>query len=246
MSGTLGTVDDSILELDSVSSGYRARQILSELSLNVGANDHIALIGANGCGKSTMLRTIVNLVPDTKGVISFLDTRIERLPTDQIVRMGMGYLKQNGNIFQKLSVYDNLVIAAGEHGMFAGRSPMVLDCFSVLRDRMQVRAGLLSGGQRQSLAIAMILMRPVSLLLLDEPIAGLSPIAARELTQSLSVLRERFSFASIMVEHRLRRIQPLVNRLVVMRSGQIIEDTADTVRMLDADWLDERYRHVPA
>ncbi|MCC7336422.1 MAG: ATP-binding cassette domain-containing protein [Pirellulaceae bacterium] len=235
----------NVLQVQSLTSGYRNRVVLQGISLDVCNDNHIAIIGANGCGKSTLLRTIMNLVPSTTGEISFRETQIERMPTDQIVRIGIGYLKQTENVFRQLSVRDNLSIASGAKALAGERAEFVLDCFPVVRNRLKVRAGLLSGGQRQSLALAMVLMRPVSLLLLDEPIAGLSPSAASELMHSLESLKSRFSFASVIVEHRLRRIEPLVNRLIVMRNGEIIDDTTDTQLMLDASWLDERYRHVP-
>jgi len=121
----------------------------------------------------------------------------------------------------------------------------VLDDLPILRDLLQKRAGLLSGGERQALALGMTLMRKVELLLLDEPIAGLSPKAGSEVMQSLDDTQKRDRFAMVIVEHRLRQIQPHVSRVVVMRLGELVADTGETQRLTDAEWLDEMFLFSP-
>jgi ABC-type branched-subunit amino acid transport system ATPase component len=235
--------NERILDVRSLVSGYRSQPVLHEVSLRVSGDEHVALIGANGCGKSTLLRTIMNLVKADSGEVVYLDSEITRLKPEAIACNGIGYLKQTENVFSQLTVRDNLLLAANWSVSDSKRRDTVLDQFSTIRDQIETRAGLLSGGQRQALALAMILARPVKLLLLDEPISGLSPKASVELLASLERLREQFPFSSIVVEHQLKRIQPFVNRVVVMREGRIIDDTTDTTRMLDAGWLDRRYRN---
>ena len=238
--------NNQVLEIRSLTSGYRGRSVLHNVSLSVGSNEHVALIGTNGCGKSTLLRTLMNLVHIDSGEVIYLGNEITRKTPESISANGIGYLKQTGNVFCQMSIRDNLQLAADRSYGDSARRERVLEYFPAIRSRLNTRAGLLSGGQRQALAFAMVLIRPIKLLLLDEPIAGLSPAASLELLQSLKDLRVAYPFASIVVEHRLKRIQPFVSRVVVMREGQIVDDTADTSRMLDADWLDQHYRSTLA
>jgi ABC-type branched-subunit amino acid transport system ATPase component len=231
-----------VLNVQSVSCGYRNRLVLHDMSLSVADNEHVALIGINGCGKSTLLRTIMNLVDTKSGKIFYRGHEITRLKPEAISAAGVGYLKQSENVFSHLTVRDNLLLAADWSKSDSARRDAVLSHFPAVCSQLDLRAGLLSGGQRQALAMAMILTRPIKLLLLDEPISGLSQSASVELLHSLESLREQYSFASIVVEHRLKRIHPFVNRVVVMREGRIVDDTTDTSRMLDAGWLELRYK----
>ena len=158
--------------------------------------------------------------------------------------MGIGYLKQTKNVFPGLTVLENLQLAGEAEVVVGGVEARISDLmtvFPILAAARDKRAGLLSGGQRQSLALAMVLMRPTRLLLLDEPVAGMAPEAGRDLLNAVDVLRRKEGFPLVIVEHRLRQVQPHVNRVLVMREGRIVDDTRETERMLDAGWLARHY-----
>ena len=148
------------------------------------------------------------------------------------------------NVFPGLTVLENLQLAGESEVVVGGveaRISELMAVFPILAAAREKRAGLLSGGQRQSLAEAMVLMRPTRLLLLDEPVAGMAPEAGRDLLNAVDVLRRKEGFPLVIVEHRLRQVQPHVNRVLVLREGRIVDDTRETERMLDADWLARHY-----
>jgi len=181
-------------------------------------------------------------VPESSGRIWFQGEDITDLETDAIVRKGIGYLRQTKNIFPGLTVEENLDLASLDGGNQGGRDRgKVLAAFSMLEGRKNVRAGLLSGGERQALAVAMVLMRPVRLLLLDEPVAGLSQENATQLLDCISKLRQQEGFTIVVVEHRLRLIMPHVSRVMIMVRGLIAEDTKDTTILESRERLGKHY-----
>lgn len=232
------------LALTGVSAGYGGRPILRDVSLTVAEGSSVALIGPNGCGKSTLFRVVAGTLRPAEGSVALYGLPMKGQPTDRRIRHGLGYLTQTRNVFAGLTVEENLRLAveARLSGDEAAKSmARVLDVFPSLDRRRGDRAGLLSGGQRQVLAVAMVLTRPARLLLLDEPVAGLSAEPADELVEGLRTLQTEQGFAMVLIEHRLRRVQPVVDRVLVMREGQIVDDTRETERMLDAAWLAAHY-----
>lgn len=230
----------NVLEVLGLSAGYNGRAILQGVSLAVEPHQRVALIGPNGCGKSTLFRVITGILNASAGEVKFLGGCMQQESPDARIRTGLGYFTQTRNVFSGLTVEENLLLAAESVGLrttaFA-RVERVLSDFPTLRKEIRKRAGLLSGGQRQSLAIAMVLMRPAKLMLLDEPVAGLAPAAGSALLGALSRIQSEEGFATIIVEHRLRQVQPHVDRVLVMRDGQIVDDTTETERMLDSQWV---------
>jgi branched-chain amino acid transport system ATP-binding protein len=234
------------IEVISVSAGYRGRPVLRDVSLSVVAGQRIALIGPNGCGKSTLFRVMAGVLRATAGEVHLDGSDLGAGSTDIRIRLGLGYLTQTRNVFAGLSVKENLVLAgesmdAANFGRSTARIEKLFQLFPTLGERPDCRAGLLSGGQRQALATAMVLMRPPKALLLDEPVAGLSPVAAVSLMTAIRSLQADEGFALIVVEHRLKLVQPHVDRVLVMREGRIVDDTTDTERMLDGAWLFAHY-----
>nr|VFJ43657.1 MAG: branched-chain amino acid transport system ATP-binding protein [Candidatus Kentron sp. DK] len=218
-----------LLKIDNLSAGYGGRPVLDEFSLTMPPGQRLGLIGPNGCGKSTLLRALTAEIPKGAGRVFFRGEDITDLETDALTGRGIGYLRQTHNVFSGLTVDENLEIAAesGKRGSVRDTGE-VINAFPALKGRGPIRAGLLSGGERQALAVAMILMKRVGLLLLDEPLAGLSQKSAMELLQGIDKLQREERFAVILVEHRLKLIQPYVDRVVVMVRGAISEDTLDT------------------
>jgi len=231
-----------ILSLASIFAGYRDRPVLHNVSFAVGQNERAAMIGPNGCGKTTLLKVVAGALRPTGGQVMFHAKDIVHTPGHQRIRMGMGYLMQTRNIFPSLSVEENLHMSFWHgDGAFAARRDWVLSVFPMLRDRLQCRAGFLSGGERQALAIGMVLIRPVELLLLDEPTAGLSPKAAIEILEALHRAQAEERFSCVMVEHNLRLIQPWVTRVLVMQQGRVVADRDDPSILLNQEQLQRFY-----
>lgn len=231
----------SLFELEGISAGYNGRSILHDLTLTIRAGESVALIGPNGCGKSTLFRVIAGLLQPSAGRVMLEGEDVTRVGADARIRRGIGYLKQTKNIFATLPVRENLALAGNSAESRKARMQMLIGIFPGLEGSLDRRAGLLSGGQRQALAVAMILMRPSRVLLLDEPVAGLSPASGAVVLGALKNLRLKEGFATVIVEHRLKQVQPHVDRVLVMREGRIVDDTTDTGRMLDASWLAGHY-----
>jgi len=237
-----GNQQMAILSLSGIHAGYRDRPVLHDVSLVIARNERAALIGPNGCGKTTLLKVIAGALRPTNGSVAFYGTDIAHMPCHQRIRIGMGYLMQTRNIFPSLTVEENLRLSFWHgDGAFVARRDWVLSIFPMLRDQLQRRAGFLSGGERQALAVGMVLIRPVELLLLDEPTAGLSPKAAVEILEALhrAQSEERFSF--VMVEHNLRLIQPWVTRVLIMQQGRVVADRNDPGILLDQEQLQRFY-----
>lgn len=230
-----------VVDLD---AGYRGRPVISALRLSVDPGDRIAIIGPNGCGKSTLLRVLTGEVLPTRGEVRIDGKSIRSMTSDAVIRMGVGYLQQQRNVFPTLTVFDNLDLswAEGHPAKVADRRSRVLALFPTLAARADVRAGLLSGGQRQVLALAMALMRPSRLLLLDEPIAGVSTRLANQILEGLAALQGDDGAASIIVEHRLRQIRPWVTKVIIMVRGEIAEVSCDPSILADRSRLERHYR----
>jgi branched-chain amino acid transport system ATP-binding protein len=227
-----------LLSIKNLVAGYRGRPVITGLHLEIAEGERVALIGPNGCGKSTLLRAVVAEIVEDSGGIQHRGDEIATFTTDQVIRHGVGYLRQNRNIFPGLSVEANLELAAWGDGI---NRDSVMAAFPVLSGRESVRAGLLSGGERQALAVAMALMRPVSLLLLDEPLAGLSPKSATALLQGLNTIQTQRGLGFIMVEHRLKLIRSSVDRVIIMVRGEVREDTRDLSILEDQERLEKHY-----
>ena len=233
-------MNESALRIADLSAGYGGRPVLDHVNLELARGEAVALIGPNGCGKSTLLKAISAEIVESGGEVLLNGEHVAQLETDRVIRKGVGYLRQTRNVFPGLSVARNLELAR----IGAGLSPdpiLLPRRFDLLRERMGSRAGLLSGGERQALAVAMILQRRIELLMLDEPIAGLSERAAIDILESVREAQQEQGFALILVEHRLRLIQPYVSRAVVMVRGKIVEDAWDTAILVDRARLERLY-----
>lgn len=235
---------DAILQFEDLSAGYNGRKVLRSVAGAVADRGRIAVIGPNGCGKSTLLKTIMGVLPG-HGTILWRGADILTTSAANRNRLGIGLLRQGVNIFPSLSARENLEMAfAGNAGEFAGRLEEVLGEFPVLKSGLGRRAGLFSGGQRQSLALAMVLMNHPHLLLLDEPLAGLSPKAAADLLESLVKIHRSSGAAWLIVEHRLPLVRRVVDQVWVMRDGRIVHVDDDPSILEDPEELARHYQLV--
>ncbi len=232
-----------VLQLRDVFCGYGTRPVLNGVALSVKTGEAVLLAGPNGCGKSTLLKAVIGELPLSRGEIVFDGRAFRHESVERRVRAGIGYLRQSGNIFSGLSVRENLELSGLPLPKtdLADAMERMLTIFDFLKPELDKRAGVLSGGQRQALAIAMVLMHPRRLYLLDEPTAGLSPKAAADIMDRV----RRFSRlnaeqAVLMVEHRLELLS-WVDRAVILAQGQVKAETTDTKHFLDRDWLAQHY-----
>lgn len=232
-----------ILKIDHLSCGYGERPVLNDVSLTVSEGEAVLIAGPNGCGKSTLLKATVGALPLTAGDIAFGGETLAGKSVEERVRLGLGYLRQTDNIFPGQTVEENLQLAGMSltKTAYAAAREEMLALFDFLKPKLGQRAGSLSGGQRQALALAMVFMRPQKLYLLDEPSAGLSPKAAKDIIERVRCFaKEDAKRAIVMVEHRLDLLS-WIDRAVFLSQGKVRSETSDAGQFLDADWLAKNY-----
>ena len=236
-------VADALLEIRGLSCGYGDRPVLDGVDLTVREGEPVLLAGPNGCGKSTLLKAIIGALPLTAGDVVFGGVSLAGKSVEERVRAGIGYLRQTDNIFPGQTVEENLQLAGmslPKDVQKAAREEM-LALFDFLKPKLDQRAGSLSGGQRQALALAMVFLRPQKLYLLDEPTAGLSPKSALGIIDRVRrFANEDASRALLMVEHRLDFLV-WIDRAVFLSQGRIKTETNDSCQFLEADWLAKSY-----
>jgi ABC-type branched-subunit amino acid transport system ATPase component len=222
----------NLLQVREVVSGYGETEILHGVSIAVDEGEIVTIIGPNGSGKSTLLKTIVGLVEAKKGQVSFRGEDITCMAPELIVRKGICYVPQSSNVFPSLTIHENLEMGAFVRtDDFRQRIVEIYDLFPDLAERPRERAGRLSGGQRQMLALARALMLDPVLLLLDEPSAGLAPnLVTLVLEKILGI--NRTGVALLLVEQNAAQALKISSRGYVLASGQNqLEDRGE--RLLD-------------
>jgi branched-chain amino acid transport system ATP-binding protein len=218
-----------MLDVDSVHTYYGDSHVLHGVSLRVGPGEAVALLGRNGAGKTTAIRSIVGFTPPRAGRVVFEGQAIERWPAYRIARRGLALVPQGRRIFAPLSVRENLLLGARSQGWTLER---VFALFPRLRERESQSGGTLSGGEQQMLAIGRALLTNGRLLLLDEPSEGLAPIIVREIGRILLALKaERLSL--LLVEQNYHLALRVADRVYVMNKGQIVYE--GTPAGLEAD-----------
>ncbi|MGY2977638.1 ABC-type branched-subunit amino acid transport system ATPase component [Thermostichus sp. OS-CIW-31] len=215
-----------LLDIQDLYSGYRGVDILKGIHLKVNPGQIVVIIGPNGAGKSTVLKSLFGLATIRSGRVLFQGSDITHLPTEQLVRRGIGFVPQTNNVFPSLTVQENL-----EMGAFirrdnpAAQLERVYELFPPLKEKRRQAAGSLSGGQRQMLAIGRALMVEPQLLLLDEPTAGLSPLY---IEQTFALLQEinRLGISILMVEQNAKQALKMADWGYVLSTGENrFEDT---------------------
>jgi branched-chain amino acid transport system ATP-binding protein len=213
----------ALLAIDALSVDYGPVAAIRGVSLAVAPGEVVALLGANGAGKSTMLRTISGLVRPRSGRIRFAGVAIERLAPSRIVRLGLAHCPEGRRLFGSLSVLENLRLGAAaraDRAAAAGDRERLLDLFPILRDRARQAAGTLSGGEQQMLALARALMARPRLLLLDEPSLGLAPLMVQAIFATLGELK-RQGVTMLLVEQNMTLALDLADRAYVLRTGEV-------------------------
>lgn len=212
-----------MLKIEEVNAGYGKFHILFDVSTRIDDKKLTVVIGPNGSGKSTFLKTICGLTTIYSGRIIYEQEDITRLPPHQIVRRGIAYLPQLGNVFLSLSVKENLLLSSYtlDRSEAKERIDEVLDYFPVLKERYNKKAITLSGGERQMLAIAMALVRRPKIMLFDEPTANLSPKLALEVLNKIVRLRDDYGVTIVVVEQNARKALEYGDRALLFVGGRI-------------------------
>jgi branched-chain amino acid transport system ATP-binding protein len=223
-----------LLKVRDLHAAYGPVLALQGVSLDVPARGIVAVLGANGAGKSSLLRAISGILRPSAGTIEFGGRRIERLPPEQIVRLGIAQVPEGRQVFADLSVSDNLRLGAYSRRIGDGTQgdlDRVLSYFPILRDRQGQRAGLLSGGEQQALAIGRGLMAKPKLLLLDEPSLGLAPLLVRQLFSIIKAINEEEGLAILLVEQNANLALEIAQHGYVLEIGEVaVHGEAATLR----------------
>ncbi len=211
-----------MLELADVHAYYGDSYVLQGISLEVKKGSTVALLGRNGMGKTTTIRSIIGIIPPRRGAIHFNGKDITRLASYQIARMGIGLVPQGRRIFPSLSVKENLTMSARGGGKSTIWSlDRVYSLFPVLKERANVKGTLLSGGEQQMLTIGRALMTNPDLLLMDEPSEGLAPLLVREIGRIIAQLKES-GFSTLLVEQNLPMALSVADYVYVISNGKIV------------------------
>lgn len=211
------------MRLDNIHAGYNKREVLRGIDMAVFDKEIVTIIGHNGAGKSTLLKAIAGLIKPVSGRIIFNEIDITNKPIGKRVSLGIGYFLQGGEVFSDLTVLENFEVGGIKlnKGIFKERLDVVLSLFPLLKERLNVRAGLLSGGQRQMLALGMILLNRPRLLLLDEPSAGLSPALVNEVLGKVQEINKTQGVTVILVEQKVKESVSIADRVIMLSNGQV-------------------------
>jgi ABC-type branched-subunit amino acid transport system ATPase component len=212
--------DGVALRVEQLVAGYGGEPVLRGISLHVRRGGIVSVIGPNGSGKSTLLKAIYGLVPERRGgVVVDGEHDLLTVRPHAVTRLGVNYVPQLRNVFPNLTVLENLEVGGLRDGADAARRERVFEWFPVLRARRRQRAGTLSGGERQMLAIGRALMTDPRLLLLDEPLAGVGPRLVEEVLERL-VEMNRAGISLLIVEQNARRTLAVSDYAYVLDGGQ--------------------------
>jgi branched-chain amino acid transport system ATP-binding protein len=232
-----------LLSVERVSSGYGLTPVLRDVSLHVDTGEVVAVVGANGAGKSTLLRTITGLVTPTVGEIVFDGVRINGMSAHDIVGHGMAMVPEGGRLFLFMTVLENLELGAfgpaARHDL-AQSLDEVMTLFPILRERRDQLAGSLSGGERQTCAIARALMSRPRLLMLDEPSLGLSPVMLEKVFDLIRTVVASRDLTVLLIEQNVADALEMANRAYVIEGGRIVK-TGPGAQLLDDPDIQRAY-----
>jgi branched-chain amino acid transport system ATP-binding protein len=213
---------NSLLKINNISSFYGPICAIREISMEIYHNEIVGLVGANGAGKSSLMKAVLGIRPVKDGIISFRGHDITRVPTPQIVSSGIAYVPEGGGVFPFMSIKENLQLGAVHYkGNMNERIEKIYERFPLLKERETQQAGTLSGGQRQLVAIGRALMSAPKLLMLDEPSLGLAPKVVEELFRLVMDLKND-GYTILLSEQNAKKTLQYVHRAYVFRTGSII------------------------
>lgn len=229
-----------MLELKGVNGFYGQAKILSDVSLNVGQGEVVALLGRNGAGKSTTMKTVMGMVRSTAGKTHFLGTDITGLPSHQICKLGLGYVPEERRIFTDLTVPENLDVGRQDRRQGAPfwTPDKLFSLFPNLREMKSRRGGEMSGGEQQMLSIARTLMGNPVAILLDEPSEGIAPVIVEQMAKTILELKKE-GLAILLSEQNLHFAKLVSDRAVIIEKGTVryqgsMQELEDSPEIRDA------------
>ena len=216
-------MQDSLIEAHDLHAHYGQSHILHGISFAIGRGQAVGLLGRNGMGKTTLIRTLLGLVRASGGTVRVAGRDMTRAPTERIVRLGIGYVPEGRGIFPNLSVRDNLVMAAraGVRGLRDWTFDRVLQTFPRLAERISHGGGQLSGGEQQMLAIGRALLTNPDLIILDEATEGLAPLIVAEIWRTIGEIRAS-GIASLVVDRNYRAVLANTDQGIVLEKGRVV------------------------
>jgi branched-chain amino acid transport system ATP-binding protein len=213
-----------LVRVEDVHTYYGKSHILHGVSLNVAPGEVVGLLGRNGVGKSTTLKTIMGLVRPSQGTVRFDGTSINGTPPHKLARLGIGYVPEDRRIFRLLTVMENLRTGLDRNGMTETKRALLLEkaftYFPVLKERRSQAGGTLSGGEQQMLAIARAMMLEPKIILLDEPTEGLAPVIIQQIGRIIATLKAQ-GFTILLVEQNLPLTLEASQRIYIMEKGAV-------------------------
>ena len=216
-----------MLEVNGLSAGYQGNDVVHDVAFRVHQAEAVMIIGSNGAGKTTLFKTLCGLLSPSSGKVFFEGGDITGIPAERIARLGMRFVSAARHLFPRMTIEENLLLGAYPNQPEPETMSIVLDLFPRLAERWRQRAGTLSGGEQQMLAIGRALMSTPRLLVLDEPSTGLAPLVARAAYEALNVLRER-GLTVLVTEQQVPLAMAFCDRGYVLENGFIrLEGTTE-------------------
>ena len=225
----------SILNVNNLSTGYGKKQVLFDVSLDIKKGQTVLLVGSNGSGKSTLLKTIYGLIGVWDGTIEYdgdlLQSRGQRVPTHKLIQKGIMYIPQKDALFEDMTVEENLrasLLHTGNKKSIEQTVHQVMGQMPMLQERRKQLVNRLSGGERKQLSLAMVVANTPKLLLLDEPLAGVSNENVSAVLQWLDKIRQN-DVTILVIEHRIQEFLKFADTVVGLKLGQLHTDKLDTI-----------------
>ncbi len=233
-----------MLSIKSIDTYYGEVQALMDVSVEIGEKEIVAIIGSNGAGKSTLMKSIMGLVHPAKGTIEFKGEVISSLNTWDVVKKGVIYIPEGREVFPELSVLENLEMGAYSKKYSAkelkGKLDMAYDLFPRLKERQKQKAGSLSGGEQQMLAIARGLMSDPKLLMCDEPSLGLAPVIVDEMFDTIVRVNQEMKIPIIVVEQNAYMALTISQKAFVMENGRVVQ-SGDSQELISSPEIKKAY-----
>lgn len=232
-----------MLRVDKLMVGYDSVPVIFDVSFTVEEGELISIVGSNGAGKTTILRTISGLLKPFSGTIEFMGKRIDKLPAHQIVKLGIAHVPEGRHVFGKMSVRDNLLMGAytiDDPNEVKRLLDEMYELFPRLAEREDQKAETMSGGEQQMLAIARALMAKPKLLLVDEMSLGLMPLMVDKVLETLKEVNEKKGVTILMVEQKVQEALEIADRGYILQTGRIVAEGTGK-ELLESDLVKKAY-----